>query len=149
MGIFQNIIRINHPERFQEDTIPPHLPTKNMNNPPRFPCRYLNVNQRESGWYWTYRKGQYCAYIYGRSQGKLPNGNPEGEGKGVYRQGTSSSGKLHMTPWGPGLSYLFIKSIQLRGRWIDGGWYVSPTIQVRMMDAVWNQTPHQVSIWLW
>ena len=61
--------------------ISPLLPTRYWHQPPSLSCWYSIVKQIESGWYWTYSKGQYCAYTYGISQENWPNGHPEREGK--------------------------------------------------------------------
>ena len=121
---------------------PPPLPVRHRHKPPSLPWRYSTVKKS-----WTYRKGQYCANRDGRSQENLPNGHPEGR-KGVNHWGTSSLGNLHMTPRGPGLSYLFIESIHLRGRRRYGGQYISTTLQARIMDEGWTQTLHHLSTWL-
>ena len=52
-----------------------------------------------------------------------------------------------MTPWGPRLSYLFIKSRKFRGIWRERWWYISPTLQTRIMDAFWTHNNHQISTW--
>ena len=49
-----------------------------------------------------------------------------------------------MTPRVPGMSYLFIKSIQSKSKLRDGGWYVLKILQFMTMDKVLIQNPCQV-----
>ena len=81
--IFQNTIRNNLLEIFQEDTPTNPLPAWQRNEPPSLPCIYSNVQWSKSGWDIIDSKGLHCAYRYGRNQENWRNGHPEGEGNGA------------------------------------------------------------------
>ena len=146
MVIFQCIICNNHPERFQDDKPLPPLSKFYIGANHQSWLEGTQMSNRDKFYdIGLISKSSIESYRYGRSQDNWTNGDPEGEVKGIYTWINSSSGQLQMILWGPGLSYIFIKSIHSIERWRKVSWYVSPTLQVRIMGEILTHTPHQIS----